>query len=157
MTVAAATPAQVDKYAKEYLDLKDQVLQAKFALTELQQQLELKAEIVKSYVESYGSAHAEKSKIVHGLKYEAVMTFGQSVSIDAAAVETFRDELRKSKQVRLLGKLFEKRISFALNPEASKIVRGSTLSDKLRSLFAKCEVIKPRTPTLQVREKEKAA
>jgi hypothetical protein len=153
----APNPQEIDKLSKEYLELKDKLFTAQLAAGEISQQVTLKGELLKQMVSDFGSAHAEKSKLLHGLKYEAMATFGQTVSIDAAAVETFRDALRQAKQVRLLGKLFEKTIRWSLNPEASKIVRGSTLSKKLVDLFAKCEVVKSRTPTLQVREKEKAA
>jgi hypothetical protein len=156
-TKSAPNPAEIDRLSKEYLELKDKLFTAQLASGEISQQLTLKGELLKQMVSDFGSAHAEKSKLLHGLQYEVMATFGQTVTIDAAAVETFRDALRKSKQMRLLGKLFEKTIRWSLNPEASKIVRGSTLSKKLVDLFAKCEVVKSRTPTLQVRAKEKAA
>lgn len=156
MTATAPTPQEIDQLSKEYLELKDKLFTAQLAASEISGQLTLKAELIKQKVAEFGSAHAEKSKIVHGLEYEAVVTFGQSVSIDAAAVETFRDALHKAKQTRLLGKIFEKTIRWSLSPEASKIVRGSSLSAKVRALFAKCEVVKAKTPSLQVRAKEKA-
>ena len=150
----ALIPSEIDKYAAEYLELKHQVLQAKLEVRDLEEKMELKAEIVKSYAASFGSSHAEKSKIVHGLKYEAVVTFGQTVSIDAAAVENFRLALVKEDKPRLLKKLFDKTIRWTLNPQASEFVRGEKLSDRLRSLFAKCQVVKERTPTLTVRMKQ---
>ena len=44
-------------------------------------------------VDEFGAAHAEKSKILHGLQYEMVGTFGASTSIDAAAVQRFATAL----------------------------------------------------------------
>jgi hypothetical protein len=38
----------------------------------------------------FGSSHAEKSKLLHGITQEMMVTFGSAVSIDAAAVERFR-------------------------------------------------------------------
>jgi hypothetical protein len=149
----APSPAELDQVAKQYLDLKDKVMTAKLAYAELQQEMELKGESLKDTVAKFGSAHAEKSKLMHGLAYEVVVTFGQTVSIDAVAVDRFRHELVMNKKTRLLKKLFEQTVRWTLNPQASEIVRGEKLSDKLRSLFAKCQVMKERTPSLSVREK----
>jgi hypothetical protein len=157
MSQSAPNPAEIDKLSKEYLELKEKLFTAQLAATDISQQMTLKAELLRDMVSKFGSAKGEKSKLLHGLEYEVMATFGQTVSIDAAAVETFRDALKQAKQARLLGKLFEKTIRWTLNPEASKIVRSSTLSKKLSDLFAKCEVVKPITPKLQVRLKEKAA
>lgn len=153
MTTSSPSPEQIDQHAKEYLALKDKLLQAKLAYSEIQQQMECTESILKNWGATFGSAHAEKSKLLHGLGYEVMVTFGQSVSIDASAVETFRDALAKADQPRLLKKLFDKTIRWTLHPQASEIVRGEKLSDKLRSLFAKCQVVKERSPSLQVREK----
>jgi hypothetical protein len=40
-------------------------------------------------VEEFGSTHAEKSKLLHGLEYEIIATFGISTSIDATAAKRF--------------------------------------------------------------------
>jgi len=157
MTTPAPNPQEIDKLSKEYLELQEKQLTARLALGEISQQMTLIGETLRDMVSKHGSAHAEKSKLLHGLEYEVMATFGQTVVIDGAAVETFRDALKQAKQVRLLGKLFEKTIRWTLNPEASKLVRSSTMSKKLSDLFAKCEVVKPITPRLQVRPKEKAA
>ena len=153
MTPSPPTPAEVEVLAKEYLDLKDKFLQAKLAATEIELQMRAKGEVLKDLVAKFGSQHAEKSRLLYGLKCEVMVTTGQSVSIDAAAVETFREALVKADQPRLLKKLFEKTIRWTLHPQASELVRGEKLSDKLRSLFAKCEVVKAKTPSLNVREK----
>jgi len=153
MPPSPPTPAQVEVIAKDYLDLKDKFLQAKLAATEIEQELSAKGEVLRQLASDFGSGTAEKSKLLHGLAYEVMVTFGQSVSIDAAAVENFRLALVKTDQPRLLKKLFEKTIRWSLNPRASELVRGEKLSDRLRSLFARCEVVKAKTPSLSVREK----
>ena len=160
MTTLAPSPAppelfaeQIDTLAKQYLAVKDKAMQAKLEVRACEREMEAKGELLRKAVEEFGGAHAEKSKIVHGLKYEAVVTFGQSVSIDAAAVENFQLALVKEDKPRLLKKLFDKTIRWTLNPQASEFVRGEKLSDRLRSLFAKCQVVKERTPTLTVRMK----
>jgi hypothetical protein len=157
MSDRSPTPVEVDQLSKEYLELKDKLFTAQLTVTEISEKMVSKAEALREMTSQFGSAHSEKSKLLHGLGYEVMVSFGQTVTIDAAAVETFRDALRKAKQVRMIGKLFEKTIRWSLHPKASEIIRGSTLSDKLRSLFAKCEVVKATTPKLQVRPKEKAA
>jgi hypothetical protein len=82
----APNPQEIDKLSKEYLELKDKLFTAQLAAGEISQQVTLKGELLKQMVSDFGSAHAEKSKLLHGLKYEAMATFGQTVSIDAAAV-----------------------------------------------------------------------
>lgn len=147
------TPAELDTQAKKYEDLKEQVLQAKLAYSDLQTQLEAQSAILVDLVTKHGGAHAEKSKILHGVKFEALCTYGQTVKIDPAAVETFRLALVEADKPRLLTKMFEKRIAFALNPQASVIIRSEKLSDELTALWAKCELIQPKAPVLKVREK----
>src|SRR5213593_2300006 len=49
-------------------------------------------------VEEYGSAHAKKSKLLHGIQFEIIATLGMSTSIDAAAAERFAIALRDAKQ-----------------------------------------------------------
>jgi hypothetical protein len=158
MSAAAATdpcpkPADVDQLAKEYLKLKEDFLQAKLAATEIGTNLEAKAETLRLIVGRFGSSHAEKSKLLHGIKHEVMVTYGQSVSIDAAAVENFREALKQAKQSRLLNTIFQKTIRWTLQPQASELIRGSRLTDKMRALAAKCEVIKPKTPSVTVRAK----
>jgi hypothetical protein len=101
-------------------------------------------------VDEHGSAH-EKSKLLHGMSYEIMATFGMSSSIDAAAAECFANALRVAKQTRLLNRIFDQQIRYTLTPDASSIVRSVALPKALLSLFAQCEVTKPRTPTLTVR------
>ena len=92
----------------------------------------------------FGSSHAEKSKLLHGITQEMMVTFGSAVSIDAAAVERFRLALVQSKQARLLR---------LVSPEASVIIKDEKLSKSLLAIYSQCEVIKPRVPSLAVREK----
>ncbi len=147
------TPASVDELAKDYLELKDKLLQAQLEVRALQEPLDKKADELRELVREHGSAHAEKSKLLHGISYEVMCSFGQSVSIDAAAVETFREALVKSKQARLLKRIYQKTIRWTLAPDASAIIRNFTLAPKLSGLFAACQVVKDKTPTLIVREK----
>lgn len=159
MSTLAPTPAEVDKKAVEYRRMADELLQAMLAAKEKQQPLEeLKAELIELVRKFGGPApKADKSKLVHGLDWELFATFGTTYSQDSAAIEKFRLGLKKAKQVRLLKKLFIKTERWDLSPEAAVIVRGEKLSKPLLALYSQCSIPKPRTPTLQVREKEKAA
>lgn len=144
----------LDKHAKEYLALKESYLQATLAAKAAGELLEKKGDELKQLVTEFGSAHAEKSKILHGVGYELVVTYGSSVVIDGQALEKFRLGLVAAKQARLLKRIFDKTIRWTLSPNAAAIIRGEQkLSKPLLALYAQCEVVKPRTPLLQVREK----
>src|SRR6266852_10006769 len=148
--MTSPSPAEVDLKAKEYLHLKDEVASilkkaADDANTATVRMAELREEMTE-LVTKYGSAHAEKSKLLHGIDYEIMGTFGQSVSIDNAAVERFRLELVKEQQSRLLRKLFDKTVRWTLSPIAATIVKGEKLGKSLLALYSQCEVVTPRTP-----------
>jgi hypothetical protein len=150
----APSPAEVDELAEKYNSLKDDLLQATLAMAEAQKPFEQIQNDLRELVAKYGSAHAEKSKILHGVKDEIMATFGVTTSVDAASIEVFRLALVKAKQARLLGKIFTKTIRWTLNPMAALIIRESgKLSKSLLALYSQCEVVKPKTPTLTVREK----
>ncbi len=146
-------PELIDQHAKDYAALKEKVLQAKLEVRELEQQLASQEEILQQLVIDHGSAHAQKSKLLHGVKMEVVVTFSQQTKIDSQAVETFRSELAKAKQSSMISRMFEKDIRWNLKQGASEVIRRSTLSQKLQALWGKCIVLKDCKPSLQVREK----
>lgn len=149
----APTPAQIDDKAGEYDALKDKLVKATLAAKEAAVPLDkLKKELI-DMVRDFGSAHAEKSKLLHGITREMMVTFGSSVSIDATAVERFRLALVKANQARLLKKLFLQDVRWSLSPEAPAIIKGEKLSQPLLALYSEVEVINPKSPSLQVREK----
>lgn len=151
--MSAPTPAEVDAKAKEYLTLKDALDRAtEDAKLRTVPLVELKEELVE-LVSSFGSAHAEKSRLLHGISFEMLATFGSQVSIDAAAVERFRLALLESNQSRLLKKIFTMDIRWTMAPQAATIIKGEKLSDALLAIFSQCEVVKPKAPSLVVREK----
>jgi hypothetical protein len=156
--MSAPTPTRVDELAQEYLALKgiaDAAWQAANAASLPAQQ---KADELKKLVEASGSAHAEKSKILHGIGFEIMATFGQSVSIDAAAVEMFRLALVKAKQARLLKRVFEKTVRWSMARNAATVIKAEKkLPAKLLALYSQCEVVKSNSPSLKVRAKEKTA
>jgi hypothetical protein len=152
-TAVAPSAVRVDKLAAEYLGLKKTAEEKAQAAAEAQKPLQDKAQELRELVREHGSAHAEKSKLLHGVSHEIMCSFGQSVTIDAAAVENFRLALVEAKQAGLLKRIFEKTIRWTLSPEASRIVRGISLTPKLARLFSACQVVKDNTPKLIVRPK----
>lgn len=159
--MTAPTPIEIDAKAKEFLALKENVAAilkkaADDANAKTVRMAELREEITE-LVTRYGSAHAEKSKLLHGIEYEIMGTFGSSVSYDAAAIEAFRLELVKEKQSRILRKVFDKTVRWTLSPIAATIIKGEKLGAKLLALYSKCEVVTPRTPVITPRLKGKSA
>jgi hypothetical protein len=151
--VTAPSPSRVDELAQEYLALKDKLLQATLAAKEAAVPLDqLKEELIE-LVRDFGSVHAEKSKLLHGITKEMMATFGSSVSIDSAAVERFRLALVEAHQTRLHKKIFQRDVRWSISPEASMIIKGEKLSEPLLALYSQVQVIKDKTPSLQVREK----
>ena len=153
MPPSPPSPAKIDELAKEYSAVKDELLQANLAATAIGQRLDEKANYLREIVKQFGSSHAQKSKILHGIKSEIMVSYGGSTTTDAVAVEQFRLALVKAKKARLLRAIFEKTIRWTLQPQASEIIRGSELSDRLRGLAALCQVYSPKTPSVTVRAK----
>jgi hypothetical protein len=151
--MSAPSPAQVDAKAEQYYRLKaaldEATEQAKLKTRPL---VLLKAELVE-LVSAYGSCHADKSKILHGVSEEMVATFGMSVTLDAAAIERFRLALVEEQQSRLLKLVFKQTIRWDMSPQAAVIVKGSKLSEPLLALYSQCQVVKDKAPSLAVREK----
>jgi hypothetical protein len=158
------SPAEVEALAAEYRKLQEQIAEndiaANLANRPLVARLDEIWELALAQVRKFGSAHAEKSKLLYGLTLEFMGTFGSSSSIDAAAVEAFRLALVKAKKARLLKRIFEKTVRWTLTAQASAILlkehAAKTVPDKLFAAFARCTVSKDRTPTLVVRDKSPA-
>jgi hypothetical protein len=158
MASAALKPvpsaAQIDLKAIEYRRLEEMFLEAKADLATASEPLsKLKADLIE-LVRQCGGMHAEKSKILHGILWEIMATFGQSTSLDAAAVERLRLGLVKAKQARLLKKLFQKDTRWTFQPGAAIVIKGEKISARVKSLLLDCFVTSYRTPTLDVREKK---
>jgi hypothetical protein len=77
----------VDRWAIQFLELEKRVDQAYAIAVALDEPHERMREDLICLVEEFGSTHADKSKLLHGIHYEIMATFGLSTSIDAAAVE----------------------------------------------------------------------
>jgi len=94
----------------------------------------MKEELVQ-LVRDFSCAHKEKSRVIHGIKFEMMATFGSLVEIDSAAVERFRLALLESNQSRLLKEIFTIDIRFTISPEAAGIIKGEKLSTGLLAIF----------------------
>lgn len=149
----APTPAELDEYLQNYLRVKSDYTRLQEAASEAKNLLDEMGDNLRTAADKFGSAHAEKSKLLHGIRYEVMVTFGMSSSIDASAVERFRLALLEHKQSRLLKKLFEKTVRWTLNPAYATVIKAEKLSKSLVALWAQCQVVKEATPKLVVREK----
>lgn len=151
--MSAPSPGQVDEKAEQYYRLKaalDEATEnAKLRCLPLAQ---LKEELVQ-LVRDFGSAHADKSRLLHGITSEMMLTFSQSVSIDSVAVERFRAALVEEQKSRLLKSVFTQTVRWDMVPEAAVIIKGSKLSKPLLALYSQCQVVKDKAPSLVVREK----
>jgi hypothetical protein len=152
----APSPAEIDLKAIEYKDLEEklEVLKAQVPIA-AKPLNDLKAELIEM-VRHSGGVHAEKSKILYGIVWELMATFGQSMTQDAAAIERFRLALKKAKKVRLLKKLFTQDIRWTFKAASAEVVKREKLSPALMTRLLLCLVPSDRTPTLDVRKKKAA-
>lgn len=148
------SPAEVDELCIEYDKAKLKVLDAVLAAKAAQDELALLKDPLVDLASKFGSVHASKSKLLHGRKWEAMLTEGTSTSIDSAAVETLRLDLVAQKKTRILKRLFESATRWSLKSTARAEILKPDIGDDVRARFAECEVSKPSTPKLEVREKK---
>jgi hypothetical protein len=157
MPPAPPTAQEVEKIALLYHEKEKKVTDALKASKAAKEDLAPIEKQCIDLVAKFGSQHATKSKLLYGLKWEIMATFGKTTSIDAAAVERLRQKLLETQETGLLKRFFEKTVSFALKSTARQEVLQPDVSDEVRSLFAVCEIPKDKTPALEVREQKKNA
>lgn len=162
--MAAATPAklpillpspeQIDALCVEYneaeLDVEafeDTLKIGREALAGLKQPLI-------DLVNKFGGAHGKKSKLLHGIEWELMGTFGTSNVTDPGAVDRLRTVLVESKRTRLLKRLFEMVPRWNLKSTARAEILKPGVDEDVRALFAVCEVTTASTPKLEVRLKK---
>lgn len=152
---ASPTAEAVDAHALEFKrlekDLRDAMEKAANAAAPFKA---LKDQLV-PLVKKFGSQHHEKSKLLHGILWEMMATFGQSTTQDAAAIERLRLALVKSKKARLLKKLFTKETRWRFNSNANSVIKTEKLTPAEKGLLLDCFDTENRTPTIDVREKKK--
>ena len=152
---------QVDAHAQEYKRLEKKLDEAKIAYAAVKKaegaQLDKLHGALIDLVRTFGGKHAEKSKILHGIEWELMATFGSSYGIDAAATERLRIALKGARKTRLLKKLFIEEKSWRLAPDAAEIMKGEEkLPDDLAVLALACFTFTPNTSKLEVRPRKKA-
>jgi hypothetical protein len=153
----APSTAEIDLRAIEYKDLEKKLQEARDAVpVALKPVADLKVELI-DLVRDFGGAHGEKSKILHGIAWELMATFGQGMTQDAAAIDRLRLALKKAKKARLLKKLFQQDVRWTFKAASVEVVKREKLSPTLMQKLLMCFVPTDRTPTLDVREKKKAA
>ena len=154
--IALPSPAEIEKLALEYNKLKDELLEAILESKTLGAELAPVKEKCIEWVRQFGTAHAKKSKLLHGIKWEMMATFGSSSSADAAAIEKLRQHLLTVKKTRLLKLMFEMTPRWTLKETARVEILKPGVDDEIRALFALCEVPSDNTPKLEVRLKQSA-
>ena len=151
---------QVDEHAREYKRL-DQILdEAKKVFNAVKKSegadLDKLHVALIELVRTFGGKHAEKSKILHGIEFELMATFGESHGIDTAAVERLRLALKDAGKTRLLKKLFTEEKSYRLAANAAEILKAEgKLPDDLAMAALACFTFTPTTPRLEVRPRKK--
>jgi hypothetical protein len=114
---------------------------------------EIKAELV-TLVETFGFRHTEKSKRLAGDHSHATTTTATRVSIDDAAVETFRSYLADRELTEISGRFFVEHVSYSLVEGPQEVLKtlslGKKIRDKVASLLGLCFQIKTNAPSLKV-------
>lgn len=154
-------PPEVDELAREMVELKGKIssIQEKAladTLPLVKRAGELREQAL-AWLKEFGSAHAEKSKLLHGALYEILGTFSSTSSIDNAAVECFRLALVKAKQARLVNRIFEKTVRWSLRSDFAATIKTAKLPAKLLALYSQCQVTKEKAPVITPRLRDEKA
>jgi hypothetical protein len=162
MTSTAPTPARVDELALEHnsLDSKLDEIQAeadKQAKEPREKLSKLVAEL-KELVDEFGSQHEKKSKLLHGIEWEMMLTASSSISVDNAAVERMVGWAKGDKKKKeIIESLFTPVTRWDLTPNASVIVQAPGIPTQAKKLFAACLIVTPSQPRFKVRPTKKVA
>lgn len=160
--LVAPNAEQIDAQAEEYKRLEKILDDAKAELLKVKKKEGVELDALHAslieMVRAFGGQHAQKSRILHGIDWELMATFGQSAGIDATAVERLRLALKEAGKTRLLKKLFSEHKSYSLAPDAADVLKAEgKLPDDLATLALSCFTFTPSTPRLEVRPKKKAS
>src|SRR5579863_9541642 len=118
----APKPDAVDEFALEFDRLDRELVKAQEAAKEAAKPVAvLKGELIE-LVDKFGGPHMKASKLLHGIAWEMMGTFGSGLSQDSAAVERLRAALKKAGKTRLLKKLFTQDIRWTFSSNAMEIV-----------------------------------
>jgi len=162
MTPAAPTPARVDELAIEHNALESKIEEIqKAAKEEAKEPSEKLTKLIaelKALVESFGSAHEKKSKLLSGLEWEMMLTHSSSVGIDNAAVERFWAWAKKERAKKaIVESLFVSVKRWELTPNATVLIQAPNIPLAAKRLFSACLNITPNSPRFKVRPRKKEA
>jgi hypothetical protein len=153
-TLKQPTRAQVDGLVKRYAEAKAEadaigaVLKMKSAAAD-----KIKAELVE-LVETFGFRHTQKSKRLAGDHSHATTTKATRVTIDDAAVETFRSYLAERELTEISGRFFVEHVSYSLVEGPQEVLKtlslGKRIREKVESLLGLCFKIKTNAPSLTI-------
>lgn len=155
----APLPVDVDVRAEAFHELETKLTEAKAKVAAAGKALtESEAELV-DLVCAFGGPHATKSKILHGIVWEMVLTLGKYRIEDSAAVERFRLALVKAKKGRLLKKIFDRDTRWTMKSGAGQTLAAENLPPRIKAellaLLMQCTSEKDKKPQLDVRPKKK--
>lgn len=144
------TPEGIDQMAQTYKDLLAQ-----------QDALDNKVAEVREYllerVQAHGSVppRADKSKRLEGIQYQITASTGESIEIDAATVEKFKEACSEQRLRGFFDKVFKTTRKYSLASGAQ--TRVEEAPQKLRSIFARALRVKTKSPRLEVELRKSAS
>lgn len=157
----APKPADVDEFALAFHALEKKLIEAKAAVKAAEEPIEpLKLELI-DLVRKFGGAHEKKSKLLLGVLWEMMGTFGSTSTIDSNAVERLRLDLEKKKQSDLFSALFVPDNRWTFQAETAMTLlktkakeRKHKLTPGIMGKILLCFDSRESTPVLKVREKK---
>lgn len=153
-------PAEIDELAKEHCELEEQIagirLEAEKEIKPLKDRLAPIADRLKAWSESFGGAHATKSRLLTGLAFEVMTTVSSSTSLDQAGAGVFLEACKKAGQTRIFNKLFETLTVYRTLPTADQVARAE-LPARLAVAFMRCFITKSNAPRMEVRPRKVSA
>jgi len=152
--IVAPTPAQIDALVREYSASTAAVAFATGMLgTANAGQRDVKARLI-AMVESFGFRHTEKSKRLLGAHSIATTTTGTLLTVDAAAVKTFKAYLDACDVPQLTNRFFSAHTSYSLVDGPADVLRtldlGKRMATKIASLVGLCFNVTTKAPVLKV-------
>jgi hypothetical protein len=155
----APKPDALDEFALEFDRLDRELTKAQNAARDAAKPVALlKVELIE-LVRRFGGPHGKSSKLLQGIGWELMGTFGKTTGTDNAAIGRFRTALQRRHKTALLKKLFSQDVRFTFSSQAMEIIKAEKkpLTPKLMELLLMCFVTDDLTPKLDVRPKKKAA
>jgi hypothetical protein len=155
----APKPDAVDEFAVEFDRLDRELTKAVDAARDAAKPVAtLKSELIE-LVKKFGGPHGKSSKLLHGIFWELMGTYGKTTVTDNAAIERFRVALQRRHKTALLKKLFSPDVRWTFSSQAMEIIKAEKkpLTPKLMGLLLMCFDTRDCTPKLDARPKNKVA